>query len=161
MTAVLVKLHLLYIFCLRIRYVLPSERRKRGTKFTKQTQKKIRDRSKAWQKYQQNRSGRKFEKYKRLRNDVNRCIKQEENLERKRVLKGFKGNPKRFYGYMRHMQSVKDKVIALKKENGELTETDQETADLLSTYFQEVYTCLLYTSPSPRDGLLSRMPSSA
>ena len=25
----------------------------------------------------------------------------------------------------------------------------------------KVYTCLLYTSPSPRDGLLSRMPSSA
>ena len=25
----------------------------------------------------------------------------------------------------------------------------------------EEYTCLLYTSPSPRDGLLSRMPSSA
>ena len=25
----------------------------------------------------------------------------------------------------------------------------------------ERYTCLLYTSPSPRDGLLSRMPSSA
>ena len=25
----------------------------------------------------------------------------------------------------------------------------------------EAYTCLLYTSPSPRDGLLSRMPSSA
>ena len=25
----------------------------------------------------------------------------------------------------------------------------------------EVYPCLLYTSPSPRDGLLSRMPSSA
>ena len=26
---------------------------------------------------------------------------------------------------------------------------------------QDVATCLLYTSPSPRDGLLSRMPSSA
>ena len=25
----------------------------------------------------------------------------------------------------------------------------------------DVYVCLLYTSPSPRDGLLSRMPSSA
>ena len=24
-----------------------------------------------------------------------------------------------------------------------------------------IYICLLYTSPSPRDGLLSRMPSSA
>ena len=26
---------------------------------------------------------------------------------------------------------------------------------------QQSWTCLLYTSPSPRDGLLSRMPSSA
>ena len=29
------------------------------------------------------------------------------------------------------------------------------------TYQDISYTCLLYTSPSPRDGLLSRMPSSA
>ena len=28
-------------------------------------------------------------------------------------------------------------------------------------YNDEVKACLLYTSPSPRDGLLSRMPSSA
>ena len=28
-------------------------------------------------------------------------------------------------------------------------------------YGKDVYLCLLYTSPSPRDGLLSRMPSSA
>ena len=27
--------------------------------------------------------------------------------------------------------------------------------------YEVVQTCLLYTSPSPRDGLLSRMPSSA
>ena len=29
------------------------------------------------------------------------------------------------------------------------------------SYGGNVYACLLYTSPSPRDGLLSRMPSSA
>ena len=28
-------------------------------------------------------------------------------------------------------------------------------------WFRDIFTCLLYTSPSPRDGLLSRMPSSA
>ena len=33
----------------------------------------------------------------------------------------------------------------------------QDTCDLLEVYND----CLLYTSPSPRDGLLSRMPSSA
>ena len=31
----------------------------------------------------------------------------------------------------------------------------------ISTGTNNVYPCLLYTSPSPRDGLLSRMPSSA
>ena len=34
--------------------------------------------------------------------------------------------------------------------------------DINPTYFSEkIKFCLLYTSPSPRDGLLSRMPSSA
>ena len=31
----------------------------------------------------------------------------------------------------------------------------------MQTQCDEDYSCLLYTSPSPRDGLLSRMPSSA
>ena len=34
----------------------------------------------------------------------------------------------------------------------------QERSDLSEDQFKD---CLLYTSPSPRDGLLSRMPSSA
>ena len=33
--------------------------------------------------------------------------------------------------------------------------------DFLLAEVRHVGTCLLYTSPSPRDGLLSRMPSSA
>ena len=34
-------------------------------------------------------------------------------------------------------------------------------ANLINFQAHKIYTCLLYTSPSPRDGLLSRMPSSA
>ena len=37
----------------------------------------------------------------------------------------------------------------------ELSEDKEEQMEIFSTF------CLLYTSPSPRDGLLSRMPSSA
>ena len=33
--------------------------------------------------------------------------------------------------------------------------------EIVPLFFQKSTTCLLYTSPSPRDGLLSRMPSSA
>ena len=38
---------------------------------------------------------------------------------------------------------------------------DFELSMASDVYRYEVYACLLYTSPSPRDGLLSRMPSSA
>ena len=37
----------------------------------------------------------------------------------------------------------------------------KELEAILDVPFEFIDTCLLYTSPSPRDGLLSRMPSSA
>ena len=45
-----------------------------------------------------------------------------------------------------------------KKEGGEV---EQKTSEDGSDQQQATPNCLLYTSPSPRDGLLSRMPSSA
>ena len=52
-----------------------------------------------------------------------------------------------------------DTEILLNLSNLHLRVIDRD----LSQLFDEVFTyiCLLYTSPSPRDGLLSRMPSSA
>ena len=38
---------------------------------------------------------------------------------------------------------------------------DELIYTILSQATADTNTCLLYTSPSPRDGLLSRMPSSA
>ena len=40
-------------------------------------------------------------------------------------------------------------------------EVESTVAGTLVEIVHETGTCLLYTSPSPRDGLLSRMPSSA
>ena len=39
--------------------------------------------------------------------------------------------------------------------------TTQKPRCVVEAITDEYYSCLLYTSPSPRDGLLSRMPSSA
>src|SRR5665647_1907501 len=56
--------------------------------------------------------------------------------------------------------------VILVNSNPATIMTDPEIAD--ATYIEpitpevvELIICLLYTSPSPRDGLLSRMPSSA
>ena len=48
---------------------------------------------------------------------------------------------------------------ALKK--GALKPVKARIGQMVGAPFQTHPTCLLYTSPSPRDGLLSRMPSSA
>ena len=42
-------------------------------------------------------------------------------------------------------------------KNFDLVEVHQDVDDIVG----HLWICLLYTSPSPRDGLLSRMPSSA
>ena len=56
------------------------------------------------------------------------------------ILWGFKGKPKRFYGHMRRLQTVKDGVSALKRPSGEFTTTDQQVADVLGNFFQAVFT---------------------
>ena len=48
--------------------------------------------------------------------------------------------------------------------NGHIASPDVHVDDVnqrILMYFHAPYTCLLYTSPSPRDATLSRMPSSA
>ena len=52
------------------------------------------------------------------------------------------------------ISDVKDELFETQKNLNVAKEDLQEQAIKL-------YICLLYTSPSPRDGLLSRMPSSA
>ena len=59
------------------------------------------------------------------------------------------------YGKTILKEGVFDKIFGSGTNNVTKT-TDPKKADLVS---DDV--CLLYTSPSPRDGLLSRMPSSA
>ena len=50
------------------------------------------------------------------------------------------------------------KRLLLQRRRRDKTETDERSIDDTSSGKKG---CLLYTSPSPRDGLLSRMPSSA
>ena len=40
-------------------------------------------------------------------------------------------------------------------------EKDTKKKIIIEIFSEKINSCLLYTSPSPRDGLLSRMPSSA
>ena len=56
-----------------------------------------------------------------------------------------------------NMEQIDEASSPKKINEAVITGSGAETVDLSAS----CYSCLLYTSPSPRDGLLSRMPSSA
>jgi len=76
---------------------------------------------------------------KAVRNRVTRYIKDDKLRHQRKLAGQFRSNTKRFYSYVRRQQTVKDK-ISLKAPNGQLTETDQQTADVLCNYFASVFT---------------------
>ena len=52
-------------------------------------------------------------------------------------------------------------IMVTEQANDILIAVEERKNFILRTVFAVALVCLLYTSPSPRDGLLSRMPSSA
>ena len=57
--------------------------------------------------------------------------------------------------------SYVDAVAAMDGQFAVLTNGEHEGRRGVNRLVEQALGCLLYTSPSPRDGLLSRMPSSA
>jgi len=85
-----------------------------------------------------------YTKYKRLRNETNKKVKPT-------TWHTFKGNPKKLYGYMRKVKTVKEKAHQLMNENGQLTKTQEETAQALGN-FQPCFYQILIQMKSPGPG---------
>jgi len=117
----------------------------------------MKERDKAWTRYRRYQSGKNYALYKTLRNETVSMIRKDEDYNRKRILQSFKGKPKRFYGYMHSLQTVKDNVTALKKENGEMTKSNKETAETTpGQYFKDMFT-REDTGNMPKSSVLSPM----
>jgi hypothetical protein len=120
--------------------VKEQRRKKKGKWLSRETIKRMEQRDIAWRKYRKYSSGKNYEEYRKIRNDVNRLVRKDEDMDRKQIWQNFKGKPKSFYGYMRSIQTVKENVTVLKKDDREMTSTDQEATDLLGRYFEDVFT---------------------
>ena len=66
-----------------------------------------------------------------------------------------------FIGVYMKFKPLHDRVLIEVLDSSEKTAGGIIIPDTAQEKPQEGKVCLLYTSPSPRDGLLSRMPSSA
>ena len=73
------------------------------------------------------------------------------HAKHKKVLKAVKGQWGRRKNTIRVAKQAMEKAMQYAYRDRRAKKRD----------FRSLWICLLYTSPSPRDGLLSRMPSSA
>ena len=132
--------------------------RKKRTWMTKATKKLLQKREAAWRRYKTVCSTSNYEEYKAIRNKVCSAIQRDKANFQLQLVKSFKGNPKRFYGYVRSMQSVRTKVDALQKTEGGKTVTDKETAEVLSAHFQDVFVTENDTDDVTYDDIVTTAP---
>ena len=107
---------------------------------TKNTKSEIKKRDALWAKYKKYSSEQNYKAYKAVRNRVIRYIKDDKLRYHRKLAGQFRSNPKRFYSYVRRHQTVKDRIMSLKTPDGQLTENDQATADVLCNFFSSVFT---------------------
>jgi len=82
-----------------------------------------------------------FEAYRSLRNEVNKLVRSDREVHRKKLFASFKHCPKKFYRYMRTMSTANITVTKLvKPDSAEPTSTDEEAAEVLSESFKDVFT---------------------
>jgi len=117
-----------------------KKQHKQSSWISGRTHKKLRLRNKAWRTYRKFPSTRNYSTYKELRNAVTALIREDRNRYQRKLIRNFKNCPKRFYGYMRNLQTVKSTVSQLKSNDGSLTTSDIQAADILCQSFHKVFT---------------------
>jgi len=117
----------------------PVKRRK-SQWITRQTTREMQRRGRAWGRYREQPTDSNYSRYKEVRNHVNSLVRRDQDAFRKELMKKFKGNEKRFYGYIRNLQTKPVGITRMSRKDGTLTDSDQDTAKVMGDYFQEVYT---------------------
>jgi len=114
--------------------------KKKSVWISTKTVRKIKRRNKAWSQYKNSPSTANYDNYKVIRNEVNKMIKNDRANYQQALIRNFKNCPKRFYGYIQSVQTVKNTVCQLNTSDGCCTNSDKEAADTLCHYFQTVFT---------------------
>ena len=120
----------------------------RGTSIKKQREKKWR----TWKQFKQSESPRDYDAYKIERNRLGDMIRTSKANHEKQLIEDMKENPNLFHGHCRRSLKTKQGVSNVIDGNGELTETEEEAAFALNTYYHSVFTKDDGNTPPPNFG---------
>ena len=111
---------------------------KRNNWITKDTIKTMGIRGKKWTAYRRRPTNENYFEYKKIRKKVTAMVKTDHDQFTRKILSNCKSNPRKFFGYMNSLETVKNRVGLLRRPEGRMTKSDEETANVLCSYFKSV-----------------------
>ena len=107
--------------------------------WTPATQRAVKAKHKAWKIYSKSKQSEDYKAYTMERNKTLSTLRAARQKYEDGLVRKVKADPKRLYRYIRKQQKVKATIGTLEMGNGELTDSDQEAAEVLQDFFQSVF----------------------
>ena len=108
--------------------------------FNRECQKAKMEKDAAWKAYRRRSRKSTWKKYQEVRNRYLQIRRSAEKEFEQDIAKKAKENPKLFHSFIRDKLKVKEQVVNLQLDNGELTETDDQICGEFNRAFQTVFT---------------------
>ena len=100
----------------------------------------IEDKFRAWKKYTYSRKREDYEKYRKIRNKIPKCVRHARRKYEKGIARDVNSNPKAFWKYVHSKSHVKSGIGNLKDNCGNNVTDDRSKADILNNFFSSVFT---------------------
>ena len=107
---------------------------------TKKIKCSIKRRNRAWSNYEERPEYQRLQKYRKLRNKVNKAIKAAKRNFEETLADKIKVEPKAFYSYVRSKSKTVGKIGPLLDNTGKIIEINSEMCEVLNDYFSSVFT---------------------
>lgn len=118
--------------------ILPS--RRKSAWMNNESSEAVREKHRAWNRYQKNRTNANRLEYNKIRNKATSCTKQGKKNFEKKLASEVKTNPKSFWQYVQSKTKSKTSLGELKRPDGTTVEDDQDKAEVLNNFFASVFT---------------------
>ncbi|XP_069119069.1 uncharacterized protein [Argopecten irradians] len=92
-----------------------------------------------WTKYLHCKTDNNYQSYKIARNKATRLLRLSQRSYEKSIAENIKDSPKLFWNYVRSKTKTKSTITRVNNPNGDLTETDKETAEVMNDSFVSVF----------------------
>jgi len=100
----------------------------------------VKKKKNSWMKYQRTNNQVDLEEYKKIRNEATREVKHARKGFEKRLSENLTEDTKSFWAYTNSGMKVRAPVGDLEKQDGTMTENDQDKAEVLNDFFKSVFT---------------------